>query len=131
MSQHPRIVDVISQLDLPNPTIPVPFEKFAALGDSEDLLQRAAFWTFYAAWLSDKHDQRPETAVQARNDAHTIHRVTQEMALRDCVMMRRDDLARLEHEAEEGQRRTHSVMLWIWIACAFVCGLVLGVILWW
>lgn len=131
MDQHTRIVDMVGQLDLPNPTIPVPFERFAQLGNSDDMLMRAAFWIYYAAWMSDKHDTRPETAVQARHDAYILHAIAKQLTLRDCVMVRNDDLLALQQEAQGTDLRTrgHGVLLWALMSVAFATGaLIMGVL---
>lgn len=91
-----RISDLIGADMTENPATPVPFERFAPLKDNPDMLVRAAFWCFYAAWQVDHTDQHARVAVEARNDGHQLRAITRHMALTDCVLIRQTDLDLLQ-----------------------------------
>lgn len=105
-----NIQAVIAQLDLPNPTIPVPFERFENLRDSDDILQRMAFWAFYSAWLNDKHGGATGGSVEARHDGHALIALYQQMALRDLVLIEQHDLYMLT-EKERDSLTMHMAVL--------------------
>jgi hypothetical protein len=115
------VSDIIDTTMLPDPTIPIPLEKFASLQDSDDMLVRASFWCLYAAWVNDKADA-PNTvlAVEARHDGHQLRAITQQLAIRDAVLITRHDLAILQHPSRMPIR--------ICIVLAFLLGVV--VMLW-
>lgn len=102
---------LIADMDLPNPTTTVPFEKFGSLNNSDDLIDRAAFWCFYAAMLvdkaeSDEHKHKVNTipvAVQARQDGHILNGVARQLHIRDCVLIANHDLATLTSQAESNK----------------------------
>jgi hypothetical protein len=116
------VSDIIDTTMLPDPTIPIPFEKFAALKDSDDMLMRAAFWCFYAAWQNDKAVTTAPVAisVEARHDGHQLRAVTQQLAIRDAVLITRHDLNVLQHPSRMPIR--------VCIVLAFLLGVV--VMLW-
>lgn len=132
---HTPLSHLVGDLDLPNPSTPVPFERFAHLKNSDDMLHRAAFWAFYAAWiqdyLSDHHDLQNGAAlgVEARNDAHQLHAITQQLALRDCVLITQHDLSLLE-----GKHHHRNQTLLIGFICSWVLSVLLalwiGSVLW-
>jgi hypothetical protein len=136
----PTIVgDYLSTVALPNATTPVPFEKFAALQNSNELLERAAFWAFYTAWKTDHEPSgMPELAVQARHDGHTFSAMMHEMHLRDCIMLPAHDYqimatAYLQEQARisrEEEPQHSGVILWGIMAIVFVLGTVVGAWLW-
>jgi len=139
MHQPTIVGDYLSTVDLPNATTPVPFEKFAALQNSNELLERAAFWAYYCAWKTDHEPSgMPELAVQARHDGHTFSAMMHEMHLRDAVMLPAHDYqimatAYLQQQAraQEDAEFPHSGTIgWMLIGIAFVLGTVVGAWLW-
>jgi hypothetical protein len=119
------VSDIIGVTMMPDPTIPVPFEKFAALKDSDDMLERAAFWCFYAAWQNDHvqgEDKRPLVSVAARHDGHQLRAITQQLAIRDAVLVTRRDLGVLQQEAKDNMHRMSEAIGWLWLALAFLAG---------
>ncbi len=129
-----KVGDFLNTAELPNPTIPVPFEKFAHLKSSNDMLERAAFWAYYAAWTNDHDDVgHPEMSVEARHDGHTFAAIMHDLHLRDCVMLSAHDYTellqiRLQHFTEAPQHAEG--ILWIAVGIAFLIGTVVGVWLW-
>jgi hypothetical protein len=131
------VSDIIGVTMLPDPTVPVPFEKFAALKDSDDMLVRAAFWCFYAAWQNDKAVTTAPVAisVEARNDGHQLRAVTQQLAIRDSVLITRHDLAALNEESQDNMYRPSGALISVYVALAFLMGAVVtlwaaGIHLW-
>lgn len=129
-TSHRTTVDELrAQLDLPDPTNPVPFERFADLKNSEDMLQRAAFWSFYAAWQNDKQEDPSKISValsvEARNDAHIFQNMYQQIAIRDCMLIASDELAELVHH-----RQTYMVTYGTFFLSVGVA-LALGVVITW
>lgn len=125
MAAYTSITDIVGSIDLPNPTTPIPFERFAALGDSDDMLQRAAFWAFYAAWLSEKSAEAPsqqQTAVLARHDGHQLQAICHQLALRDCVMIQQQDLDRLTEGATRSQHLHVTTAIWLAMAIGALVG---------
>lgn len=126
IAQHRTTVDdLLGESVMPSPVTPVPFEKFAHLKESEDMLQRAAFWAFYAAWQQDSNGVGPaDIPVEARHDGHTLQMISQQLHLRDCVLMRRDHLEAMQQrlEAQGGAQ---------WAMCSFLmcAGIVVGVLI--
>lgn len=136
MPEHPYTTTstIIENAMLPDPTIPVPFEKFAAHAQSDDMLQRAIFWCFYAAWLEEKQ-QSPTvaTAVQARNDGHLLRMVTHELHIRDCVLMQKHDVEELErvytnYQEEHEPSLRYTIVGWL-IVLTLVIGVLIGMVL--
>jgi len=117
-------------MDLPDPTIPVPFEKFAHLKNSDDMLHRAAFWALYAAWQADNNGRGPaDIPIEARHDGHQLHAISQQLAIRDSVLITKHDLDLLE-----GRHHHGNAMLAIQVCCAWIVSLLLvawlGWVLW-
>lgn len=130
MSEYTRVADILDTASLPNPTTPVPFEKFAPLNNSNDMIDRAAFWAFYAAWLHEKQDTEPrslsrEIAVRARQDAHTFKHVARQLHIRDCILMRQDDVNELLDQLSYYQSGISRVGIW---CMAMVFGFFIGII---
>jgi hypothetical protein len=115
------VSDIIDSTMLPDPTIPIPFEKFAVLKDSDDMLTRAAFWCFMAAWDLDKQGKSAPAglAVEARHDGHQLRAITQELAIRDAVLITRRD-------ALDNMYRPSGALIWLYIAMAFLLGIVVA-----
>lgn len=130
----PSVQDILHSVDLPNPTTPVPFERFAALKDSNDIMVRAAFWCFYAAWVND-HRERENAGgtevwshhigIEARHDGHSLNAVAQQCALRDAVLVQRAELHRLQTQPHSPYLVTYSALWWS-IGFALVMGLLIG-----
>lgn len=117
------VSDIIDTTMLPDPTIPIPLEKFASLQDSDDMLVRASFWCFLSAWLNDHvqgEDVRPTVSVAARHDGYQLRAITQQLAIRDAVLITRHDLNLLQHPSRTPIR--------VCIVLAFLLGVV--VMLW-
>lgn len=96
---------------LPNPVTPVPWEEFAELENSTDLLQRGAFWAFYAAYNADQYKDII-IALAARQDAHALAALGHEMHLKDRIIIRRDTLAREYVPRERYNDLVKSASLW-------------------
>lgn len=130
MEHLTRVSDVLADTDMPNPTVPVPFESFASLKQSDDMLVRAAFWAFYAAWLNDKMGKgaAASLAVEARHDGHQIRAITQTLAIRDCVLIQRGDVDRLTRLAQQAPTTLEAFAY----QCGwFLCGVALTLIAVW
>ena len=140
-----KLSEVIKEFQLPNPTTPVPLEKFLDYKESEDILDRAAFWSFYCAWehdhLIDKNGGSTQVtralAVEARNDGHMFLALKHYLHLTDSVLMRKDQLAHMEvalnQSTDTGEDDTyvsHGVWVWVLWALAFCMGLIVGVLVW-
>jgi hypothetical protein len=132
------VSDIIDTTMLPDPTIPIPLEKFAVLQDSDDMLVRAAFWCFLSAWLND-HEQgenkRPLVSVAARHDGHQLRAITQQLAIRDAVLITRHDLAALNEESQDNMYRPSGALIGVYVALAFLVGVLVtlwaaGIHLW-
>lgn len=134
MTEQPQrltsVSDIIAVTTLPDPTVPVPFERFASLKDSQDMLVRASFWCFLAAWNIEhsgpQHDRA--LAVEARHDGHTIRAITNELAIRDAVIITQRDLNVLQHEAEDNILRASGALGWLWLALSFLAGVVVTLV---
>lgn len=115
---------------LPNPATLVPFEKFAHLKNSDDMLERAAFWAHYAAWMTDIHTDQQHSVqramgVEARNDAYTLHAIAQGLHLHDAVIIQKADIERLEARANRTQSISqYAATTWFLCAVMFLLGVV-------
>lgn len=99
MIDKPTVSELLNNADMPDPTIPVPFERFSALQNSDDMLGRAAFWAFYSAWCTEQQQTgeiSATLAVEARHDGHSLSMLTEHLAMRDALLVRRDHLEHLE-----------------------------------
>jgi hypothetical protein len=125
---YPTVQEVLNVQDLPDPTVPVPYERFAPLKDDGDLLHHAAFWSFYAAWqidLTTQHEPGSTAstlAVEARHDGHSFLALAGELHLRDALLVRRDHL-----EAMEASRRAVGGFPG-WLTLAILLGIALGML---
>lgn len=126
---------ILDSTILPDPTVPVAINRFAPLGQSDDLLTRAAFWCFYSALLEEQKGPYsvPATCVQARNDGHTLQAVTQELSIRDAVLIQKHDLEELERGYAQYMLKrelavTYTALIWA-IMCTLLIGLTVGVLL--
>jgi hypothetical protein len=125
--QRTKVSDIMDSTMLPDPTIPVPFEKFAALKDSPDILVRASFWCFYAAWLMSHRDASQVSValgVEARHDGHQLSVITHELAIRDAVLVPRHDMAVLTQESQDNIYRPAGTLVATYVGMAFVLGIV-------
>lgn len=124
--QFTSVSDIVNSTTLPDPTVPVPFEKFSSLKDSDDMLVRASFWCFMAAWDLDKQGKRMPAglSVEARHDGHQLRAITNELAIRDAVLITRRDLSVLQDVADDARHRVSGAITWLWLALAFMCGVV-------
>jgi hypothetical protein len=121
--------ELVKHLDLPNPTTPVPFEKFAHLKDSDDIWNKAAFWAFYAAWLHDQQTTHTNTvSVEARNDAHIFNVLSQNLHIRDCVLVRKDELT---HLVEHANTRVGTALVFVLLLSTAAVGIMVGMVLMW
>ena len=125
-SNYPTVQEVLNVLDLPDPTIPVPFEQFASLKESDDMLQRAAFWSFYAAWAAWHADPNTEgdiaLQVEARHDGHSFQALASELHVRDALLVRRDHLEALTARSEAVGGFPG------WLTLAILLGIALGML---
>lgn len=116
--------EMLADADMPDPTIPIPFERFASLKNG-DMLNRAAFWSFYAAWAIEQQ-QTGETsatlATEARHDGQCFSVLSQQLWIRDALLVRREHLARLEasHQAVGGYPG--------WLTLTLLLGIALGML---
>jgi hypothetical protein len=125
-SNYPTVQEVLDAKDLPDPTVPVPYERFAPLKDSDDMLHHAAFWSFYAAWAAWHADPNTEgdiaLQVEARHDGHSFLALAGELHLRDALLVRRDHL-----EALEASRQAVGGFPG-WLTLAILLGIALGML---
>lgn len=130
-SGRTSVDELLQDVDLPNPVTRVPFEKFSSLYQNDDMLVRAAFWCFYAAWLADARgkDTPASHAVEARHDGHMLRAITQELSVRDMVLIRRDHLTLYRAAYEDSLYRASGVWVWLYMTAWTV--LVAGVTFLW
>lgn len=137
-----NLSDVIAELDLPNPVTPMPLERFQDYKESEDVLERAAFWAFYCAWEHDHLIDRSGAstqvtralAVEARNDGHVFVALKRYLHLTDCVLVRSDQLTPSKgvHTDDEAELELESGA-WLgvmWLVMALLAGIFIGAIVW-
>lgn len=99
------------------------------------MLQRAAFWAFYVAWQMDTSGVAGENAatltVEARHDGYTFHAISQQLHIRDCVLIRLNELdtlyARANRRADIGIS-TLGCMMAVGAVLGFLMCAVLGLI---
>lgn len=128
---HTPIAHVVGSFDLPDPTIEVPFEKFAHLKDSDDMLNRAAFWAMLCAWELDKQGKSAPAslAIEARNDGHTFNRLASELHIRDSVLITKHDLDWLRRGHRHGDRVLFTQLALGWVVSVLLVAW-LGYVLW-
>lgn len=123
---HTTVSELLDNIVLPNPATPVPFERFAALKDSSDMLERAAFWCFYAAWQADSNGRGPaDIPIEARHDGHTLHAISKDIAIRDCLLVRANYVYALEEAYKHPHRSSMSITLFVGAVC-FLLGVLTG-----
>jgi hypothetical protein len=120
------VTQLLSGENLPNPATPIPFEQFAIFKESDDLLDRCAFWAFYGAWCTEQHgtgETSATLAVEARHDGHCLRALSGQLLLRDAVLVRRDHL-----EALVASRRAVRGFP-VWYSLTLFLGIALGILL--
>lgn len=112
VSMHTEPAYDLDYSTLPNPVTPVPWEEFAELENSTDLLQRAAFWAFYAAYNADQYKDII-IALAARQDAHALAALGREMHMKDRIIIRQDTIAREYVSRERYNNAVTGASVWI------------------
>lgn len=133
---------LIDDMDLPNPATPIPPKKFEVLAGSDDLMDRSAFWCFYAAFLVDKANTDTNTdgcehthavstpmAVQARQDGHIMNGISRQLSIRDCVLIQRHDLSSLTSQAESNRASEYFAYALIMVLILVGIGMVVWLVL--
>lgn len=121
------VSELLGSTDLPDPTVYVPFEKFAPLKESPDMLVRAAFWAFHAAWLMQDSTAPQPLAVEARHDGHQLRAITQHLAIRDAAIITRHDLELLQ-APHAPYLVTYGALFWT-MGISLLLGVLIGALL--